>query len=116
MLGPLLILAAAAASPQDPPCMPSLPDAGLRQSAWGKSWYSSSQSIEVFGRLYVKYGLPRVLRPGDVDYAVDYLGVAVALDRQAVNRDVIYLLTNAEECEFQPYQLAPDPKPDTDQP
>ncbi|WEK47131.1 MAG: hypothetical protein P0Y56_02260 [Candidatus Andeanibacterium colombiense] len=105
VLAALLILAAQEAPAQAPPCLPSLPNATLKQSAWGKSWYLHAESIEMFDHTYVKYGLPRNLRPGDLDYAAEYMGVAVALDRQAVNRDVIYLLTNAETCEFQPFQI-----------
>jgi hypothetical protein len=109
MLAALLILAAQAAPAEERPCMPSLPSPTFKQSALGKSWYLHADRIEMFGQNYLKYGLPRTLRPGDVDYAADYMGVAVALDRQAVNREVIYLLTNADECEFQPYQIEREP-------
>jgi len=89
--------------------MASLPDPTMKQAAWGKSWYINADRIEVFGQSYVKYGLPRVLRPGDVDYATDYMGVAIALDPRATGREVVYLLTNAEGCEFQPYRIEPAP-------
>lgn len=92
--------------------MESLPNATLRQSAWGKAWYVNAESIQLSDKTYVKYGLPRVLRPGDVDYALDYMGVAVALDRLSVNHEIVYLLTNADECEFQPYQIEPEKKPE----
>lgn len=107
MFAAFLVFAAASASAQ-PACMLNLPGATLRQSAWGKAWYINADEIEMFGKAYVKYGLPRQLRPGDVEAAAEYMGVVVATDPRALDREVIYLLTNAEECEFQPYQIKPE--------
>lgn len=108
MLGTIL-MAAAAASTTPRPCMRSLPEPTMKQVAFGKDWYFEGGTIEVFGKAYQKYGLPRVLRAYDVDYGADYNGVAIGLDPRVPNHEVIYLLVNAEECEFQPYQRAPEP-------
>ena len=114
MFGSILLAATiASAAPVERPCMRSLPAPTMKDGAWGKAWYNNANEIEVFGRTYVKYGLPRVLLPGDVDLGERYMGVAIGLDPRAPNREVIYVFT-AEPCEFQPYQIKPEPAPTTE--
>jgi hypothetical protein len=100
MFGLVLLAAAAASTPQ--PCMAALPSPTDAQIAKGKAWYINAETIEVFGKKYRKYGLPRVLGPGEVKPAGDYRGVVVALPSKVPGNDIIYVVTDAR-CEFQPY-------------
>ena len=95
-----------AAEAQGKSCMAKLPVPTPEQAARGKSWFINNEKIELLGKAYVKYGLPRVLGPGDVDHGADYRGVAVGFEAGSTQRDVIYVFTEAP-CEFQPYQVDP---------
>lgn len=106
MIGAILLAAAAAsAAPADKPCLAAVPLPTAQQAARGKDWYASGTAIEVFGKVYRKYGLPRVLGPGEVEKLGEHDGVIVAVEAGSRETDILYLLTDAA-CEFQPYVAA----------
>ena len=70
-----------------------------------KPWYVAGDKIAVAGKNYGKYGLPRVLAKGDVAFLASYKDVAVYAEAGSEDREVIYVLTDLANCEFQPYQV-----------
>ena len=68
-------------------------------------WYINNEPIELDGRKYVKYGLPRVLSRGDVGMLRSYKGAVLYYDIAGKQNEVLYVLTDLAGCEFQPYQL-----------
>ena len=72
-------------------------------------WYIDGDPAPVGGETFVKYGLPRVLGPGEVEFyrasRGGYFYVETGLTEQP---EVVYLLVDLAGCEFQPYQLEYD--------
>jgi hypothetical protein len=68
-------------------------------------WYISGDVITLGKAKYSKYGLPRILREGDVELLAPYKGGFVFAEKGNPQREVVYLLTRFDECEFQPYQI-----------
>lgn len=98
MLGMMIALAFAA--PQDNVC------ATAAAEVKAKPWYISNAEISFRGRAFRKYGLPRVLFPGEVTAAGTYQGVPVFLPAdKTLGEDVVYLVTTSKGCEFQPYAV-----------
>ena len=72
--------------------------------AAGAGWFYEQPMIPLDRRQYVKYGLPRTLRPGDVVPRGEYRGVGVFMDpRHPEPFSILYLLVRPN-CEFQPYE------------
>jgi hypothetical protein len=90
------------AMPQES-CVPA-PAAG-HAGARSLPWYISGETATVAGKKYAKYGLPRVLQKGDVEKPVVYKGGHFFSETGATQREVLYLLTDLANCEFQPYQV-----------
>jgi hypothetical protein len=75
------------------------------QAGKSKPWYINNEPVTLNGKTWVKYGLPRVLGPGELKPE------AVALKDSApfyeatetYGVEVLYLLTQPVGCEFQPY-------------
>ena len=70
-------------------------------------WYVEGSGLRPPGRRYPmdKYGLPRVLSPGDLTYWGEYQGLPVFVE--AGNRDLmadVAYVPVRPGCEFQPYQ------------
>lgn len=74
--------------------------------AESRAWYLDNADISLNGRSYSKYGLPRLLDPGEIDVFTEYDGVGVAVADGDTSADVIYVHVNGFECSFQPYQAA----------
>ncbi|HEX6913387.1 MAG TPA: hypothetical protein VF142_23480 [Longimicrobium sp.] len=73
--------------------------------AGSRAFYVEDHPVTFNGRRYVKYGTPRVLAPGDVTRAGEFMGVPVLVQAGATGTpEVLYVPVRAE-CEFQPYQL-----------
>ncbi|HYD24362.1 MAG TPA: YbjN domain-containing protein [Croceibacterium sp.] len=83
-------------------CVPS-PAAG-HSGARSLPWYINNDTVSVRGTSYVKYGLPRVLGPNEVEQYGSYKGGFFYGEAGADSREVLYLLTDLAGCEFQPYQ------------
>jgi len=101
LIGLGLANAAAAAA-----CVPA-PAAG-HAGAHALPWYINSDPILVGGKRYTKYGLPRVLGANDVVVLAPYKGGFVYAENGNPQREVVYLLTRLDGCEFQPYQVEPE--------
>lgn len=79
--------------------------------AKGKSFYTNNDPVIIGGLTYKKYGLPRVLSAAELDPkahggkdgATFYHEVGLP---KGAKVEVVYLLTQAVGCEFQPYALA----------
>jgi hypothetical protein len=85
-----------------------VPEAG-HAGARALQWYIDSVPAPVGGETYVKYGLPRVLGAGEVQfYRASRGGYFYAEAGFEGRPEVVYLLTDLEGCEFQPYQIDPD--------
>lgn len=78
--------------------------AGASQ-ADGRSWFTSASPVRIANRNFVKYGLPRILGYNEVEYFAEHDGVVFAAERGVRNPEVLYALTRAVGCEFQPYQV-----------
>lgn len=95
----MMALVLAGASPAE--CVPA-PKEGYA-GAYAEPWFINNEAIQFKGQKYEKYGLPRVLGKDEVEpigrYKLGYFyGEAGSKGRQ-----VIYLLTRLDGCEFQPY-------------
>lgn len=84
-----------------PPCV--TPSAGAGAKA--KGWYIVGSAVAFEGRVWEKYGLPRVLMPGEVAQIGVYKGAAVYKEASAAEYEVIYVLADLADCSFQPYQV-----------
>jgi len=74
--------------------------------AGGFEWYINNETMRVAGRDFVKYGLPRILSPNEVEYhAAASGGLFYAEAGAGADAEVLYLLTDTASCEFQPYQV-----------
>src|SRR4051794_195269 len=67
-------------------------------------WYHDHGVVRFHERLYVSQGLPRVLRPGDLEVRGDYRGLTVFAEPVASRSvpEVLYVAVRPT-CEFQPY-------------
>lgn len=67
------------------------------------AWYPATEPITVLNRLYVKFGLPRALRPDDLVLRDKYRGVPVYADvRDSHTPPYLLYLPVRPTCEFQP--------------
>jgi hypothetical protein len=102
MVTSLIALSLAGAAPAAA-CVPA-PAAG-HAGASALSWYINADAIKLGGKNYTKYGLPRVLGADDVELLAPYKGGFVYVEKGSKEREIIYLLTRFDGCEFQPYQV-----------
>ncbi len=77
--------------------------------AAGTAWFVGNEPIELDGRDYQKYGLPRVLGVADVVRAGEYRGTT--LFSEEGNTEMVYVPVRTG-CEFQPYQRSAGPDGD----
>lgn len=70
--------------------------------AQNADWYVNDEPVMYKGRRYVKYGLPRLLGPGDVVSDGEILGVPVFVEPSGPFVGVMYVPVKPA-CEFQPY-------------
>jgi len=84
-----------------------LPLPAWQRVAAGEPWYENNEPISVAGRL-VKYGLPRVLREGDVVRWGTYRGVGVFVEPAASRRPEVVYIPVDRTGTFQPYQNETD--------
>lgn len=87
---------------QQPACI-DLPRRTVAIDARGQRWYVDGEKVALFGKTYGKYGLPRVLAPGEVKYRALHRNAVVAAEKATGTPEVIYVLTSRAGCEFQPY-------------
>ncbi|HEX8453285.1 MAG TPA: hypothetical protein VF647_14375 [Longimicrobium sp.] len=74
------------------------------ESAASAPWFVTDEPVTFGGRRFVKFGLPRLLRAGDVVRVGEFRGVGVFAEPNVRRTEVIYLPTGSG-CELQPYQL-----------
>ena len=68
-------------------------------------WYINNEKLEVKGKTFSKYGLPRVLGAIEVQKWTTYKGVCVYIEAGFTGiPDVIYIPVRSQ-CEFQPYAV-----------
>jgi hypothetical protein len=72
------------------------------------TWYINSDPVAYNGASFVKYGLPRVLTPQEIEKTGAYKGIGVYTEygmtpQQVKETEVIYIPVRSG-CEFQPYQ------------
>jgi hypothetical protein len=70
-----------------------------------ESWYLDNEVIQVKGNRYVKYGLPRVLAPGEVELAGNYRNTDVYAEAGTKGIPSILYIPVRKGCEFQPYLM-----------
>jgi hypothetical protein len=73
--------------------------------AAGTTWFIDNEPIRVNGRVYVKYGLPRVLGVNEVIRTADFQGVPVFTEAGARAKTEVVYVPVRPGCEFQPYQI-----------
>ena len=93
---------AAPATPAFEACV-EMPDPAYR-GARAMSWYIDSEVMQVAGKAYLKYGLPRVLTAWEIEYHANAGGGLFYAERGVEEAEVLYLLVDPAGCEFQPYQ------------
>jgi len=105
LLATALLAAATPAAAQChlPNAYPAADAAGRPRHAEGAGWYVNNEVVTVFGRSYVKYGLPRSVEPGELTWIGEHEGVPVYVETGKAEVYVIYVLANAR-CEVQPYE------------
>ncbi len=75
------------------------------QYAAGQTWFIQDQEIRVRNQAYVKFGVPRIIQPGELTRFDMFQTVPVFVAPGAPTPpDVIYVPVRPG-CEFQPYQL-----------
>lgn len=79
-------------------------DESVAGSAKGKPWLDPYRPIVVGKDRYVQYGLPRVIELNALTWVAEKDGVAIMAEKGNPSRDVLYVLTQAAGCEFQPYR------------
>lgn len=68
----------------------------------GADWYRADGMVEFEHRRYVRYGVPRVIRPAALTRVGEFRGIPLfAENRRAAARFVYALVSPA--CDFQPY-------------
>lgn len=73
--------------------------------AEGAPWYIDNEPLEIDSLTYVRYGLPRVLRPGELVRGRDYGGVMTFTEADEPGRPyTVWYAAVRPNCEFQPYQ------------
>ena len=77
--------------------------------AKGKPWYIVNAVVAFGGKSWVKYGLPRVLMPGEIERIGTYKGAAIYKAAGATEYEIIYVLADLAECSFQPYAVKATP-------
>ncbi|MGA0543896.1 hypothetical protein ACO2Q1_01340 [Brevundimonas sp. VNH65] len=68
-----------------------------------RPWYVNNEEITFRGARYSKYGLPRVPSTTDIVFAGEHDGQAIVTEMGAEDAQLIYVMANGLECEFQPY-------------
>jgi hypothetical protein len=69
------------------------------------AWYHAYETITIFSRRYIPYGLPRALRPGDVVATRgEYRGVLIFAEPGASAAPLVLYLPVRPTCVFQPYE------------
>jgi hypothetical protein len=76
------------------------------QNAAPRRWFINNDELQFGADFYGKFGLPRVLEVGDVQY--DRMKDGTPFFKAGGDVQVLYALSNAQSCEFQPYQLLPE--------
>ncbi len=105
ILTSMIALTMMTAPAQAETCVPA-PAAG-HAGARALPWYINGDAVTIGTDSYVKYGLPPVLRKGDVALFKPYKGGFFFAEAGNPQREVLYLLTDLNGCEFQPYQIEP---------
>jgi hypothetical protein len=100
ILGSLIAAALAASAPAQGICVKMGEAAGVT-----REWYRNAEPIALEGKKFVKYGLPRAIPMSDLEFLADYQGVPVMAERGVREHEVLYLLADAQDCSFQPYQV-----------
>lgn len=79
--------------------------------AEGHAWYFKNNALRHSGRRYRKYGLPRVLGSSEVARATSTVGtVPLFVEAGTVGLPEVLYVPVRVGCEFQPYQLEPEPR------
>jgi hypothetical protein len=71
--------------------------------AAGTPWFINHEALEVRGRRFSKYGLPRALAPQQLQRMGEFRGVPLFVEAGQTQPDVYYVPVRPG-CEFQPYQ------------
>ena len=97
------ILALALAGPAAAECV-AAPQPG-HTGASAQRWYINGDQVTIRGKVYEKYGLPRVLYGDEVRLFAPYKGGFFYAEKSSSDPEVLYLLTRLDGCEFQPYAV-----------
>ncbi|MEZ0244439.1 MAG: hypothetical protein ACAH11_13770 [Sphingomonas sp.] len=102
MIASMLALAIAGGPVSAAPCV--TPPNTAKGAAAGQPWFVNGAEITFNGRQFRKFGLPRVLMPGEIRLAGAFKGVAVYLPSDTTfGEGVVYLPVDWAACSFQPY-------------
>jgi hypothetical protein len=73
--------------------------------AGSAAWFVNSDKIAYAGGSYAKYGLPRVLKPDEIEPVADKGGVPLFIEagNYSAAPEVIYVMVRSADCSFQPY-------------
>ncbi len=80
----------------------TMPDPAHR-GARALTWYINAEPMEIGGRTYARYGLPRVLSAWEIEYFTTVSGGLFYAQAGVDDGEVLYLLVDPAGCEFQPY-------------
>lgn len=72
--------------------------------AAGEAFFINNAPITVMNRRYVKYGLPRVVAPGEVTRTGEYEGVGVFTEAGIAGTPEVVYVPVRPGCELQPYR------------
>ena len=80
-------------------------------SAAKLDWFKSDTPIVVNKSNYIKYGMPQIMGPEDLQYWQMKDEVAVMIKADGT-KDIVYVQSSTTLCEFQPYRILEEPKPE----
>lgn len=71
----------------------------------GAEWHARDEMVHFQGRRYVRYGIPRVVRPDSLVWVGEFRGIPLFAESERAAGRFVYALVN-QQCEFQPYWYA----------
>lgn len=76
-----------------------------KEYAASTTWYINNETLQIRGRKFEKYGLPRILGTSEITRAAEYKGVGVYVEAGTSGVPEVIYIPARSGCEFQPYQI-----------
>ena len=74
-------------------------------------WFKGTAPVAFGKGNYIKYGMPQIMGPDDLKYWQTKDDVPLMTKAEGAN-DIVYVQSSSTLCEFQPYRILEEPKPE----